>query len=202
MTFQSARYQAEVAIAIGINGQRITLTFHAFYPTDYTQANINALATKADQWAGAELLALLSNQANYVEAVVRGLYTQTDFMAIDNTNAGAGTKNSAPMPNLCALAIKRSSAYTGRSNRGRVYVPLVASDISTAEDFVGQTIADDWVDALNEFTATILTANWIECITSRYYAGVKRTTAVPITITGYSWVDLEVDSQRRRMPTK
>lgn len=199
MAFQSVPGVAEAVVVMTCNGATITNTFY-FFQAGYTQATIQDLADEVDGWVDVEYLPLLSSQLTYVEVNCRGLEDINDLEASSNTNAGVGGDGDAPLPNNVALAVARKTGLTGRSARGRVFVPLNVGDLDTNENFVTNTAATNYVDALNALGVLTTAIDWEEVVVSRFTLGAARPFGITFSPVTYSVTDLRVDSQRGRLP--
>lgn len=198
MPFQGVPFAAEAICRMTINSKPIVMTFYGTKLGGYGQADLEALAAAMDDWALNQLLSRLVTTATYDGFDVRGLQLENDFTATDISSAGAGVQASVALPNQNALAVKRRSALTGRSARGRVFVPLNEDNLQTNKNLVTQTTADTWVAALNEVKVHMATALFTEVIVSRITAGAPRVEGVTFEVVGYSVGNLNVDSQNRR----
>jgi hypothetical protein len=201
MPFQSVPDTAEAVVRYLRNGRVCTLTFYARALLGYDQELIDNLAAEMDSWATDNFKPLLTTQDLYQGVFVRGLQDIIDLASESTVGAGAGIRAVTPAPNSLALAVKRTTGFTGRSARGRVFVPLTLADFSTSEDFVTSTAANDWADALNLIRGALLPIGWAEVVVSRRSNGAVRPFGETLTVTGYGITDPRIDSMRRRMPT-
>jgi len=202
MPFQAVANCALATVIWTRNSQRCTMTFGAAHAGAYNQSDIDNLALNMDVWAVNEFLAILASTDQYEGVDVRGLAQSIDLSSEVTTNAQAGTVSSLPQANGICIAVKRSTGQTGRSARGRVYVPLTVSMIDGNEDFITTSAQSLIEDALNEVTGAMANAGWIHVVISRQHAGVVLEEGVARAVTGYAMADREIDTQRRRMPTK
>jgi len=202
MPFQSVPDVAEAVVRFTVNTQPCTMTFYGELTGGYTQSDIDNLATLMDAWATAEFLPVVSSTLIYTGVNVKGLELLNDLQAFDATGTGAGAVGEAPMPNALAIAVTRRSALSGRSARGRVFWPLRVGMIAADENFILGAAATQVEDALNEISPAMIADNWVEVIVSRFSGGAARTTGVTFPIVSYGVHDFEIDTQRRRMPTK
>lgn len=202
MPFQSVPNTAEAVVIWTANLQRCTMTFHFTLATGYDQADIDQLALSMDVWAVNEFVPLISNQVTYEGIEVRGLESSVDLFGSVTTNAQVGTINGAPTPNSVTLAVKRTTGFTGRSARGRVYFPCNAPSIDTDENFMNAGWSGNVVDALEEVIEVDGGTGWTHVVVSRQNGGVILNPAVTRAVVAYSLTDREIDSQQRRMPSK
>lgn len=201
MAFQSVPETAEVVINAICNNQAVTNTFYARKPGGYTLSDVEALAQAAHAVYSADMLDVMAIAYILNGATARGLEFENDveFEYLPGVEAGVVASN--PLPNNCVFCVKRSSAFTGRSARGRVFIGgLTQSQLGTDENFLLSSVAASIVTALNGMRTAFSAAGWTEVIVSRYHAGVKRSFGVTFTVIGYNNVDLRIDSQRNRLP--
>lgn len=201
MAFQSVVRTAEAVVRWTSNSVPCAMTFYGFFLAgNYNQTNLEVLADIMDAWAEAQFKPRLSDESAYDGVNVRGLQNENDFEVFNDTNAGNGDVAFPAMPNSVCLAVKRSSAFTGRSARGRVYFPLHSGMIDAAnENLVDVTPVGNIVAALDLVRDAIDVGGWQEVIVSRYANGVKRTSGQDFPVIGYSVTDRRVDTQRRRL---
>jgi hypothetical protein len=178
------------------------MTFHFLYGSAYNQTALNALAGAMDNWATAEFKPILSNQNTYDFCEARGLTQANDLFSVNGAGSGVGGSTGGPHTNHSCIAIKRVTGFTGRSARGRVYFPLHGGMVAANEDFISTTARDEIVDALNEIDDYAGAVSWVHVVVQRWSEGVKLDEGVVRTVLGYVAVDTEIDTQRRRMPSK
>ena len=200
MTFQSVPNVVEAVPHITMNGKEITLTFYGEIAGGYSAADVQNLADEMDDWAATELKPWLSVSGTYDFTSTRGLEFANDVIGLSSTGAGAGGEASQALPNNAVLSVKRRSGFTGRSARGRVYVPVAFGELSTNENYVSSGFAVGITAALDEVRVYMLNAGFTEVIVSRYTGGSLRATGVTFDVVDYSVVDTRIDSQRRRLP--
>jgi hypothetical protein len=134
-------------------------------------------------------------------ATGRGLEFQNDVEYEHTPGAVAGQSATNPTPSNVCIAIKRSSSFTGRSARGRVYVgPIPVGHLQTDENFVGATWVANIIAGLQDMRDDMSAIGWQEVIVSRYSNNVKRAVGVTFAVVNYDNVDLRVDSRRDRLP--
>lgn len=199
MAFQSVPETAQITVVFTTNGQNMVNTFYARKTGGYAALDIQDLATAVDDWVLVHLRPILGSETMYVRTEVRGLENEEDFFSESANGSGLGGVTSASVPNQVCLAMKRVSGLTGRSARGRVYVPIYEAVLSTNENAVLTSFADDLRDVLDLLRGLILVIEWVEVIVSRWNEGVKRTSGITFPVTGYTYTDTTVDTQRGRL---
>lgn len=202
MVFQPVLATAEAVIVGAINLVQVTMTFYARRAVYYDQEQIDQLAGGMDGWFSGSILPSLASDYSYFYTSVKGLELQNDFQAIDASGAGPGGDPNQPPPNNVAYCVKRVSGLTGRSARGRVYVPAIPrSELTANENYVTATWRDSIVANFNNIQSNIGPLGWQEVIVSRYSNGVQRPNfAETFDIAEWTYTDSRVDTQRRRLP--
>jgi hypothetical protein len=124
-----------------------------------------------------------------------------DYEAQNGDGTGNGAVVANPVPANVTKAISRRSALTGRSARGRVFVPgLPDSYIGANENFFSNAPIDLVVDALNEVNTYMGMADFGEVIVSRFSEGVQRPVGVIFNVSEYVATNYRVDTRRDRLP--
>lgn len=202
MAFQSVPATAEAVVQYIVNGLLVTNTFYFKQPVAYDLDALEELAAAVDEWVGTEWLPVFIDGLTYSQTVVRGLESENDFEVNDDTSAGTGTiTGSNPSPNNVTFAVKRLSGLTGRSARGRIYVPTIGTgQFQAVKNFIPQALADDWVNALSDQISYTGSLGWSPVIVSRYTGGSPRLFGVTFPITQWAYTDLRTDSRRDRLP--
>lgn len=201
MVFQPVINTVEAAIIFDQTTVSTSMTFHFERPDPYDQLLIEALASALDAWAGVLLMPNLGNQLGYVRTEVRGLSSENDLTAQANLNSGVGGIATNALPNNVAWSVRRLSGLTGRSARGRVYVPGIGMTmLQTNENLIQVALGDNIVEQLNNIIGPTAALGWTHVIVSRYSGGVRRPTGVTFPVVEYSPRDYRLDSRRDRLP--
>jgi len=141
----------------------------------------------------------VSNQIALESVSTRDLTSENSFIDTNVMSpAIAGALGSAVMPMNVTFAIKLASGLAGRSFRGRLYFVGLAEG-SVTGDYVVTADANAIRDALITLKSAFTTAGYELVIVSRFADGVERANAVVTQVTSISYVDLRVDTQRRRL---
>lgn len=201
MAFQPAVNCAEVTVRGTQDGQQVENTFYGRFATAYDIVNIQALADAVDNWVGAHWLPALGSNFTYVETAVRGLNASIDLAAESNAHAGSGgITTGVGLPNNCTISVKRTTGFTGRGARGRVFVPGLKDTMLATENVLNVGVASAIVTALNGMRSAMDGVDWTEVILHRVAGGADLPTAVIFTLVEYVMVNLTMDSIRRRLP--
>jgi hypothetical protein len=111
---------------------------------------------------------------------------------------GAGTLK---VPTDTSIAIKRVTGAVGRSYRGRLYWPLWDQSYLVTADTTGATYLNGVVSALASFQAAVEGGTYpCTCVLVSFYSdGALRDPGISTPIVGWTYKDVVVDSQRRRL---
>ena len=201
MAFQSVPDCIEAVSLFSCNGQTVQIGFHAQLPGGYGLADVELVADRVDAAVGTHFLPIMSVDVSYVRTEAKGLENINDFQVERSAGAGSGLEGSEALPLNVTFAIKKSSGLTGRSARGRLYWPVVATNqLDSNENFITTAAADGFVAAVQQVRAQLDALPFNAVIVSRYTNGALRATGVPFEWASTSYTDLTVDTQRRRLP--
>jgi hypothetical protein len=199
MTFQSAPDCAEAVINAVEAGKPMANVLNFHRVGGYVQADIDNLAFLVDDWVGSDYLPLCTDDLTYLVTHVKGLESSADLEAFNAASTGLGGVSGSSMPLQCTLAIKLTTGFTGRSQRGRFYaLPTGLSNQNGAAEFTS-AYANALVTALQSLITATAAADWDLVVLSRYHLNAQRATAVFKVVTDVSYTDVRIDTQRRRI---
>lgn len=189
---------AEIITAFGLSGS-IQNNLYFRFSGGYTQSDLDDLANDvANFWANGAM-PTLSAGTTLIAVHVRGLESELDLEAFANTDVPTvGSNVSAALPSNVALALKFTTGFIGRSARGRIYIGGWGES-SVTGNLVVTSHADFIRDAFINDLVTTIPAGCEHVVVSRYHNGVLRVSGQVLPVTGYSYTDYRVDSQRRRL---
>jgi len=200
MVFQPVLDAAEAVITYNSHNKQVKNVLHAVQPGGYNLTSLTALANAVDVAVAANFLPEQTADVDYASTLVRGLEFENDQEVLITTSAGPGLIAAQVGPGNVTLAVKKSSALTGRSARGRLFwIGMSELALEVNSNFVFQSAVDDIVAAVEAVRIAINATVWTAVIVSRFTGGVKRATGIPFDWLTTSVVDREVDSQRRRL---
>ena len=128
MAFQSVPDTIGVVVRITCNNQPITNTYYVEKPGGYTSTDVLTAAVTAYEWWELQMAPLMPVAAFMTGVEARGLALENDTVVEYAPANVFGTVASNPLPSNVAFCVKRTSAFSGRSARGRVYIaPLHAA---------------------------------------------------------------------------
>lgn len=167
-------------------------------PAAITPANLTAINTAFDQWR-TNIRGL--QPASIVCAGIRS----TDWSVPDGISqllvpgaALAGTNASPTLPLNVAICITHSTGRTGRSRRGRNYIPGIAENVISTGDFIGPTFRSVLSLSYDNLRTELLTAGFVHVVASFFTNGAPRVNGLGTAVLT-SIADSYSDSQRRRL---
>lgn len=202
MAFQSVPKTVEIDVIYTLNGVIVQNVFYAEFPAGYALLDLQQLAGQIDAQVAAAWLPDQPIEAVYLRTEVRGLEFVNDFLAIDGTSTGPGTAVSEALPGNVTFAVKKSSALTGRSARGRSYwIGIPRAFLKSGNENEVTTGYAAIVVANIDLIRTSINGlpGWFAVLVSRFADKVER----PFGVT-FSWIssintDERVDTQRNRL---
>jgi len=200
MPFQSVPSCASVAIEGVIDSQPIVNVLNFWRPAGYVQADIDQLGVDVDGAWSADMLPNLHSTYTYVQCAVRGLELIVDLQNINGAGTGPGGEGGDALPSNCAFVLTEYTGHSGRSARGRLYVPGIPASITATANTVTSVWAVLVRDALRNIQTIAAGHGWQLTIVSRVSLGVKRPVGVNFPVVNIVARNLILDSQRNRLP--
>lgn len=199
MTFQSVPETAQVEIRYRSNSVPWVTTVYARRPGGYDITYLAELASAVDVWAGTGVIVALSQEVSYTGVRAVGLENENDLaVEVVRDPAIAGSVVSSPCPVNVAFTIKFTCGLTGRSTRGRNYVAGIPENQAGSREINSGT-AGLLVTKYSGLGSAMQVIGWDHVVVSRYANNAKRATGVTFNVITYSYTDLRLDTQRRRL---
>lgn len=207
MAFVSVDNTAQVQLIFQQENQRVQNTLWVEAATAWGALALEDLCRNVrDWWIGGPrtslsvAIALIAVRADDME-VQNGAYYE---LSVSTDNVGLVAGNALPLN--CSFTIDFNTAFRGRSFRGRNKLVGLAESQTNGSGF-DQSVADDFIGYYNDLKAGLLAEDWTHVVASRY-SGINQETGKPIPraagvttpVFSYSYYDLIIDSQRRRLP--
>ena len=199
MAFVPTPNAAKVAITGHLYGEECVNTLHFTNSAPFTGTTLATLAADVSGWWISSILTGLS--AGYVMSNVTATAIDVDSGAQAINAAGSGTvggNGAEALPNNVALCVSFRTARSGRSYRGRNYVPAIPGNQLTGTNNVKGTFATAIVTGYEILLAGFSGITWV--VVSKFHNNVPRTAGVTEPIVSVLLVDTVLDSQRRRLP--
>lgn len=202
MAFQSVPNTAQIDIVFTQNSVIMQNSFYATHPGGYNLADLEALAADIDMAVPVTWLPRLPSDCTYLRTDVRGLDTENDLVASDDSSSADGDDPTSPLPNNVTFSIKKTSGLTGRSARGRTYWPAIPNDklLAADENTLIASYITNIVGAVDSIRTNINgVGTWEAVLVSRFAEGVQRDEGVTFPWVGTTFVNDVVDTQRGRL---
>lgn len=199
-TFIPIPNTARTVMRYEIFGQTVENVLYFERDDDYTAFELDILnGDVVDHWATflrphLPAAALLVDVTSTDQSVVSGAQ-DIDAVSVAGSNVGAPFETTGN-----TFAFKFGTGLSGRSYRGRMYWPiLMASEVNDGK--LSAVFAAQVRDALEDFFGAIAASNGNRHVVASYQNDCEwRTTGVHTPVSSYSYTDLNLDSQRRRLP--
>lgn len=183
-----------------LQGVQVENTFYYLAPSTVDQALLDAVAEAARDYVESDM-SLFNTNFTFSEVYARDLSDSTFLSALAPTTGIFSGVYTDPNPNNVTFALKRSSGFSGRSARGRIFWMGIAEGHTTGTNVMDVGAAGDMVAWLEALDAAVAAEGVTPVIVSRYNAGSPRVTGVTYPIADWSYSDLRVDTIRGRLPT-
>lgn len=184
------------------DGQRCENVHHFWFETIPTEANLLGLAAAYKAFWNTNLKTAVPAAVSLVMIRVTGL-TNPDDPAFEYTTGLPlqGTQGNTKLPNNVTVVVKWTTAYRGRSFRGRTY------HIGLANDQVsGSSLASGYSASFQTIYSNLLSLDadgaTATLVVVSYYAGNALRTIPVATPVVSCTVNTALDSQRRRLPER
>jgi len=199
MAFQRVPNTVQVDALFRLFGQVVENVFYIESPTGVDAATIVDCATLVNDWILRNYLAIMTTDVAYIGCEAKNLDIEGGGTAFVTPNDPAiGLIASSTLPGGSSLCISLKTAQSGRSHRGRKYMfgmpessqtgnQMASGYVSSAQTTFQQLISD--IEAASKFLVVV----------SRFLEGVLRLEAIVTRVTTAVAVDLNIDSQRRRL---
>jgi len=201
MAFIPTADVVKVALQFQQYGQNMVNTlFLKSLNGDPTLLDLQALATLLTGWVTSTVLDAMADDVTYQRLTITD-QSNADAPSLESVVAQGtpGTLTGPSLPGNVTLAIKFGTVGRGRSSRGRNYVIGTPQDAISGNQVL-QTHADGWVEVYNVLASLLDTdGDWQHVIVSYQLDGAPRANGFAQPVTVYTYTDLNIDSQRRRL---
>lgn len=189
---------AELVCSLDSEIVETTLWFQREAGWDAT--TLNTLGAALITWWGTNIAPHVTTAVNLLNVKATDMTSNTAAAVVVSPPAVVpGTGTGTPVPNNVAFVIKFTTAFRGRFARGRNYVfGFNEADVTASR--INSVLADQFVDAYEALTAVETGAGCTHVVASRFANGDPRVTGFVSPVLSYSYTDLIVDTQRRRLP--
>jgi len=180
-------------------GQRVENVYHITSPDGVDAAVLSDCADAMETWAEDQWMGVVSEDVQLLGVEVKNLSILGGGVV---TRAPAttvvGSYTSPSLPGNVSFCASARTEQTGRSHRGRKYVAGVPSSQRTG-NLVSSAYALQVISVLNDLVAVLSAINQVLSVVSRIQDHIVLGVAQTTPITNFTFTDLYIDSQRRRL---
>jgi hypothetical protein len=192
---------ASVELIYSVNGITAENVFHVQKGSPYTLAQLQALRTTVNGWDAASWAGSRCGGALLTRIRTKALDTSASPTE-DYTLpvARGGTVGGPLLPSNATFAMKLVTGLAGRSFRGRLYVVGIGSVfLGATANQVSLGTATTFLTLLTNLITVLAAAGHTLGVVSYRSGGVYRPTGLFTPAIGWTYVDLNMDSMRRRL---
>lgn len=199
MVFVPAHNVVRVDVVYTWQGEVCENVFHFQGDTTPEPADMTALGTAVQNWRLASLRPLQSNACLLQKVKVQDL-SVANGIGIEQTlsPASQGSLTDPSLPNNCTIAVALKTGFSGRSFRGRSF-HIGLTEILRAGNQITSTTQTALIAAYMALRGPFSVNNYVLGVLSTRTAGAPRAAGLISTVNAVT-VDLNLDSQRRRLP--
>lgn len=204
MAFQAVPNTAEVVIKGTLNGELCINKLYVDCVAGMTPIIVEDVAVFTDDWVAATWTDFVGSKFTYVSTTVRDLTVEASYETIADANTGVtGAGGSDTAPNNRTFAVHRKTAFSGKKQKSRIYVPSIPNAATTDPNHISSASAGEFVTALGAWDT--LVEDYAGATLRHGYAirvrdGLPLATGIFQETIGWSFTDLILDSARRRLP--
>ena len=209
MPFVPVSNTAEVEAVYDLDGQVVENTMFFTFGTPPGLTELQELLDEVNSTIRGNILPLLSNLITLLRVIGTLIDVADGLTAVSTASLpSTGSVDSVPVPSNAAGCISLRTGSSGRSFRGRNYLPGIPQssvDFNTMSTAFTNSIAAGY----GQLRTNTLAIGWEHVVVSRFsgftiVGGRKvptpRVAGIHTAITSSFFVDNTIDSQRRRLP--
>lgn len=197
MAFQPVPDCVEVVFHALQNGVPVVNVWNVDCNVPVTPTQVSAIAAIFDGWNTSDWLGKLDPSYVLQDITATDISVASGFQVILPPTHSAGTAGGGPQAANAALVCSFLTGFSGRSFRGRTYVPALTDAIMlNAQNVTGAYAASINV-AFTNLIIALQVATYTLSVLSRVTAGALRVTGLLTEIVGVL-TNTKIDSQRRR----
>lgn len=188
-----------VSVEFTWNGEEVVNIHHVVMDTTPTLLDLTAIGTVIRDWARDNLMPNLSDQCELTGVTALDLNVPNgDKVYVPMAPPEPGNVAGESMPNNVALVCSFYTEKTGRSFRGRAYVPGMA-ELYVTDNYVNSAVAAEVALTYSELQTLLFVESGTLVVASFFAAGIPRAEGIGTRVRSFA-TNLRVDTQRRRLP--
>lgn len=188
-----------VTVEMTLQGQVVLNIYHVIKSTPIVTADLTAIAEIFRDWWVSDLSDFLSNDILLTGVTARDISSEDgQEVLVNDTLPVSGGIASNAAPNQVAMVVTHYTLFSGRSSRGRSYIPGLAA-ASLDQSTISSTVQAGIVAAHVSLRELLFAVPVNIAVVSFYEDGVPRAAGRARGITSFAGNN-RVDTQRRRLP--
>lgn len=164
-----------------------------------TPTDLSAVADVVANWVDATYAPLLSEFVGFTNIVVTDRHIDGGPQHVLPIGS-AGSDTGAVLPNEVSFCVKLTTGFTGRSRRGRWYMPPPTATQLLNSNTVNSTYADAAAAVLQALIDDLFAADYRAGVVSFIHDGAPVASPVVLAYTVATYADRILDSMRSRRP--
>lgn len=198
MPFQPVPNVAHVTVEGTMDSQLTILDFDfEISGGGITPTNLNTLVIAVDDWASTQLYPQLSQDCQYVRTRAVDLSVAGGAVGETSTPTVGGVASEAA-PNNVAMCVTKVTGFSGRSFRGRNYIPGIPNASITLNTLDAAFISNIVIIMNVLVGAGTFEPGWQLGVVSRVTGGLARPSGIISPVTSYTVRSNKVRSMRSR----
>lgn len=164
-----------------------------------TLEDMAAIGDIASDWVTGQYAVVAPSQVQFTTIQLTDMSTEGGQELTVPINA-PGTSSGVILANEVSFCVKLTTGFSGRSKRGRWYMPPPITSSLVDANHLTTTVGNAYAACMQALLVAMNAAGFRPGVASRTHAGVP---VNPITILAYttaSYTDTTLDSQRQRRP--
>jgi hypothetical protein len=209
MPFVPVPNTVAVDVVYELDSQSIENTLYFSKATAVAPEDLAALVEKVNETIRGNLIPLLSNVIHLLRVVGTLLDVVEGLVYVSTTSLPlAGGISEEPVPSNVAGCISLRTGLSGRSFRGRNYIPAIPNSLVSLNT-MSSVFTTDVEGAYAQLRTNVDEIGWTHVIVSRFSGftivdsrkvPTPREEGIATPVINSFFVDATVDSQRRRLP--
>lgn len=191
---------AEVDMVYNFNGQNVENVYHIKGTAPWDATSLNTLNNLLGNWETSVAAPIRSNFVELVKIHSRDM-SVANGPEIDTTFAVPGALTAEPMPQNVTIAVKAQTGLAGRAYRGRSFwIGLVVSDQGGTAGQITPAKANQILNAMTQLLSVAYPNGGQMVVVHRREGTTWIDPPVQTPVVSWAFSDLNIDSQRRRLP--
>lgn len=197
MPFLATPQGVEVKLIMSQNDVPVVNVWHVKDVAAPTPTSLAEIINDFDSWLTSSYAINIQPSVLFTEWIATDISVAGGAQVTQVPTTANGLRSGSQSPANAAFVVSLRTGLSGRSNRGRTYVPGISTTDIVDAQHVSGTYASAMNASLGSLVSLMLLSGRKLCVLSKYLNKVLRVAGLLIEITQII-TDTKVDSQRRR----